>query len=116
MDAVSPNSTTPKAFFNENIIFVDAARDLNTGRTGLGWMVRTRDGLIQKAGQAFVEFTTDVEWAELLAIRSALLNLGATIEDMLIFSDSTNAISLILGGKEFSDHDLLAKNIHQEAS
>ncbi|KAK9166574.1 hypothetical protein Scep_001765 [Stephania cephalantha] len=105
-----------RTFFTNHILCVDAARDPEFGKTGLGWMLRNKDGLIQWAGTIFLHFTMDVDWAELLAIKLPLTRLQTNFENLPILSDSTNAIDLIRLKANISDHDLLAQDIRLEAA
>ncbi|KAK9117495.1 hypothetical protein Sjap_016442 [Stephania japonica] len=74
------------------------------GRTTLGWVIRTANWLITYAGSTYVEYTLDVDRAELLAISSSLPIVPLLIENLRIFSDSLHAIDLIASESPFTHH------------
>ncbi|KAK9147821.1 hypothetical protein Scep_006578 [Stephania cephalantha] len=102
-------------FLRGTILCSDAARDPISGKIGLGWFARSQQGLVFLAGFHFVEYTPNVDWAKLLAIKQALATIVEGPENLAIFSNSLQPLQLIDEGSLVSDCDLLAKDIRESA-
>ncbi|KAK9148347.1 hypothetical protein Scep_007104 [Stephania cephalantha] len=102
-------------FFQGNIMCIAAVRNAISGKMGLRWFVRSQQGLVVLAGSHFIDYSPDVDWAELIAIRHALSTVTEDMKSLTIFSDSQHAIELIKGTSMVSDHNLIADEIRERS-